>query len=172
MDERGIDTLVVSDPSNMAWLTGYDGWSFYVHQAVIVTSDGQPHWWGRAQDVKGAQLTSYLDDDHIHGYADDYVQAVDRHPMQDLAGLLLGMEARSVGVEMDNYYFSAAAWETLRREISQVRFLDATGLVNWQRAVKSAQELEYMRRAARIVERIHSRIAELVEPGIRKLCPR
>src|SRR5690606_869979 len=168
MDERGIDTLVVSDPSNMAWLTGYDGWSFYVHQAVIVTSDGQPHWWGRAQDVKGAQLTSYLDDDHVHCCADDCVQAVDRHPMQDLAGLLLGMEARSVGVEMDNYYFSAAAWETLRREISQVRFLDATGLVNWQRAVKSAQELEYMRRAARIVERIHARIAELVEPGIRK----
>ena len=36
MEVRGVDLLVVSDPSNMAWLTGYDGWSFYVHQAVIV----------------------------------------------------------------------------------------------------------------------------------------
>ena len=30
MQDRGIDTLIVSDPSNMNWLTGYDGWSFYV----------------------------------------------------------------------------------------------------------------------------------------------
>ena len=36
MEQRGVDLLIVSDPSNMAWLTGYDGWSFYVHQAVIV----------------------------------------------------------------------------------------------------------------------------------------
>ena len=26
MQDRGIDTLIVSDPSNMNWLTGYDGW--------------------------------------------------------------------------------------------------------------------------------------------------
>ncbi len=47
-------------------------------------------------------------------------------------------------------------------------FIDATGLVNWQRAVKSAQELEYMRRAARIVEAMHQRILERIEPGMRK----
>ena len=31
MAQAGIDLLIVTDPSNMAWLTGYDGWSFYVH---------------------------------------------------------------------------------------------------------------------------------------------
>jgi ectoine hydrolase len=36
MQDRGIDTLIVSDPSNMNWLTGYDGWSFYVHQCVVL----------------------------------------------------------------------------------------------------------------------------------------
>jgi ectoine hydrolase len=28
MAERNIEVLIVTDPSNMAWLTGYDGWSF------------------------------------------------------------------------------------------------------------------------------------------------
>ena len=41
MEAKGIDLLIVSDPSNMAWLTGYDGWSFYVHQAVIVPPSGR-----------------------------------------------------------------------------------------------------------------------------------
>ncbi|GIT26867.1 MAG: hypothetical protein CM1200mP41_29110 [Gammaproteobacteria bacterium] len=35
MEERNIQLLWVADPSNMAWLTGYDGWSFYVHQGVL-----------------------------------------------------------------------------------------------------------------------------------------
>ncbi|MDF5479413.1 aminopeptidase P family N-terminal domain-containing protein, partial [Vibrio parahaemolyticus] len=30
MEERELDVLIIHDPSNMAWLTGYDGWSFYV----------------------------------------------------------------------------------------------------------------------------------------------
>ena len=36
MQAAGLELLIVSDPSNMAWLTGYDGWSFYVHQAVLL----------------------------------------------------------------------------------------------------------------------------------------
>ena len=30
MEKHEIDTLIVHDPSNMAWLTGYDGWSFWL----------------------------------------------------------------------------------------------------------------------------------------------
>ena len=36
MQAKGLDLVIVSDPSNMAWLTGYDGWSFYTHQAVLL----------------------------------------------------------------------------------------------------------------------------------------
>ena len=55
MAAKGVDLLIVSDPSNMAWLTGYDGWSFYVHQAVLVPPDGEPVWYGRGQDANGAR---------------------------------------------------------------------------------------------------------------------
>ena len=36
MEIAGIDVLFVTDPSNQNWLTGYDGWSFYVHQGVLI----------------------------------------------------------------------------------------------------------------------------------------
>ena len=42
--------------------------------------------------------------------------------------------------------------------------------MNWQRAVKSPTEIDYMRKiAGRIVEAMHARILEKVEPGIRKI---
>ena len=44
MVAAGIDVLFVTDPSNQAWLTGYDGWSFYVHQGVILGLEGDPLW--------------------------------------------------------------------------------------------------------------------------------
>ncbi|MEO0993229.1 MAG: aminopeptidase P family N-terminal domain-containing protein, partial [Pseudomonadota bacterium] len=45
MEAAGIELLFVTDPSNMAWLTGYDGWSFYVHQGVVLGLGGDPLWW-------------------------------------------------------------------------------------------------------------------------------
>ncbi|MEM5436369.1 aminopeptidase P family N-terminal domain-containing protein, partial [Paraburkholderia diazotrophica] len=44
MEKAQIDLLIVTDPTNMAWLTGYDGWSFYVHQCVLLALDGEPVW--------------------------------------------------------------------------------------------------------------------------------
>ena len=170
MARAGIELLVVSDPSNMAWLTGYDGWSFYVHQCVLVPPDGEPVWFGRRQDANGAKRTAWLAHDNIVSYPDHYVQSPDRHPMEVLARLISerGWDRLSIGVEMDNYWFSAAAYATLQRQLPNARFGDATALVNWQRAVKSRQELEYMRRAARIVEAMHQRILDKIEPGMRK----
>ena len=61
MAKRGIEVLIVTDPSNMNWLTGYDGWSFYVHQCVVLTLSGDPIWYGRGQDANGALRTCFMD---------------------------------------------------------------------------------------------------------------
>ncbi|XDZ65882.1 ectoine hydrolase DoeA [Alphaproteobacteria bacterium LSUCC0684] len=170
MEKQGLSLLIVSDPSNMAWLTGYDGWSFYVHQCVLLGLEGEPYWFGRGQDANGALRTCFMNPDRIIGYEDHYVQSTERHPMDYLARILedQGHAAAKIGVEMDNYWFSAAAYQALTRHLPNARFADATGLVNWQRAVKSEQELTYMRQAGRLVGKMHQRIAETVEPGLRK----
>ncbi len=170
MAARGLEALFVTDPSNMAWLTGYDGWSFYVHQGVLLTLEGEPVWWGRAMDAVGAGLTTYLSADNVICYDDTFVQNPAKHPMEDLARQMeaRGLGGAQIGLEMDNYYFTAAALLSLQKALPDVRFTDATGLVNWQRAVKSETELTYMRRAARIVEAMHATIREKAEPGMRK----
>lgn len=170
MSKAGIEVLLVTDPSNMAWLTGYDGWSFYVHQGVLIFHDADPFWWGRKQDANGALRTVWMGDDRVAGYADHYVQSTERHPMQDLAARLqdMGHGSARIGVEMENYYFSAKAFATLVASVPQAEILDATALVNWQRGVKSAEEITFMRRAARISEKIIDGLLERVEPGIPK----
>ena len=170
MDKAGIDVMLVTDPSNMAWLTAYDGWSFYVHQGVVVFADRDPVWWGRRQDANGAWRTVWMADENVWGYADHFVQSTTRHPMQDLAARLsdLGLGGARLGVEMDNYYFSAKAYTTLAASLPQATLVDETALVNWQRGIKSAEEIAFMRRAARITEAILNGLMERVEPGLPK----
>ncbi|MDD9732264.1 M24 family metallopeptidase [Mameliella sp. AT18] len=170
METLGLDALFVEDPSNMAWLTGYDGWSFYVHQGVLVIPGEAPLWWGRSMDGYGALRTVWMDPDRILGYADDYVQATDIHPMQDLAAHIRarGLDTGRIGVEMENYYYSARAHATLVEELPDAQLIDATALVNWQRAVKSNEEIAFIRRAAKISEKMVDGILERVEPGLPK----
>ncbi len=59
MAAEGVDVLLASDPANMCYLSGYDGWSFYVHQLLVVALDADaPIWIGRAMDAGAAKVTS------------------------------------------------------------------------------------------------------------------
>lgn len=170
MERAGIEVLFATDPSNQAWLTGYDGWSFYVHQGVILDLHSDPIWWGRMQDGNGARRTVWMADRQVHGYADHYVQNPVEHPMEDLAKRLcdLGHGAARIGVEMENYYYSAKAHAVLTAQLSEATFVDATALVNWERAVKSDEEIAFIRRAARISEKITRMALERAAPGVKK----
>ena len=122
--------LIVSDPSNMAWLTGYDGWSFYVHQARDRAAGRRAGLVRPRPGRARARLrTAYIGEDSIVGYPDNYVQSTERHPMELLAALLAerGWGKGTIGVEMDNYWFSAAAFATLQQHLPNARFIDATG---------------------------------------------
>ncbi|MBM7345037.1 M24 family metallopeptidase [Pantoea coffeiphila] len=171
MQQQGLSLLIVSDPSNMAWLSGYDGWSFYVHQCVLLGLEGDPVWYGRQMDSLGAQRTCWMDETRIIGYPERLVQNPDDHPMRYLMEDVLpslGWSGVVTGVEMDNYYFTAKAFESMQSLGSKTRFVDANGLVNWCRAVKSEQELAYMRIAARITDLQHDNVYQMIEPGLPK----
>ena len=171
MAARGIEVLLATDPANMGYLTGYDGWSFYVHQLLVVAIDAdQPLWVGRGMDANAARVTTYLSGSNIHGYPDDYVQSTVKHPMDYVADLLKskGWDKRPLGVEMDAYYFTAACLESLRRNLPDTSFSDATSLVNWVRVVKSPGEIELMQRAGRIIEHTMAVAFEAVAPGNRQ----
>jgi Xaa-Pro dipeptidase len=169
MDKNGMEMLLVMDPANMNYLTGYDGWSFYVHQGVLVCLDSeQPFWFGREQDANGARLTSWLSDDCIYGYPDEYVQSRYTHTMRWLADLLRekGMEKKRFGLEMDGYWFNARMYTTLLEELPQASLLEGTNLVNWLRAVKSPAEIAYMRQAARICEKVMQTAIDEIKVGV------
>ncbi len=171
MAAAGLDLLVVTDPANMNYLTGYDGWSFYTPQCLAVPGDGaSPVWIGRGIDAGGARVTTNLTDADIVPYPDDYVQARDKHPMDHAAEHIRsrGWGTGTIGLEMDSYYFSPRACDALKAGLPDARFTDCDHLVNWVRAIKSPAELELMRKAARLIELAMQAGVEAIRPGVRQ----
>ena len=171
MMQFGLDVLLVADPANMNYLTGYDGWSFYTPQVVVVAlAQDEPICIVRGIDLNGAKVTTFLDENSLIGYPDDYVQNKRMHPMDFVAEMLeaRGLARGSIGVEMDAYYFTAAAAEALHQSLPNATFKNAYTLVNWIRMIKSPQELAYMRQAARILEKVMEAAIDAVTPGARQ----
>ncbi len=171
MDKEGLQVLLATHPANLNYITGYDGWSFYVHQGVLVFIDrDQPIWFGREQDSNGARITTWLDDENIIGYQDDYVQSLIKHPMDFMSDILkdLGYESSNIGVEMDNYYFTPRALNSIQNNLPNANIKDANRLVPLVRQIKSEQELNYMKMASRIVEKTMQTAIDVIDEGVRE----
>ena len=85
-----------------------------------------------------------------------------------LEGDVYKRQAKTIGVEKDAHYFTAHWFERLTAALPDAKFTDATNMVNFLRAVKSKQELDYMGIAARIVEKAMGNAIHMMEPGVRE----
>ena len=66
LERAEIEVLIVVDPANMNYLSGYDGWSFYQHQALIIFIDQEePICVVRGLDRNGARQTCFLKNENI-----------------------------------------------------------------------------------------------------------
>jgi ectoine hydrolase len=170
MEKRGLELLIITDVANQHYLTAYDGWSFYTPQIVVVPFADRPYWIGRAMDAAGGKLTAWIGADHVIGFPEDFVQQTDRHPVDWMASWLAGKGWRRarIGIELESYYYSPKAHARLVAGLPDATFIEAGLLVNWIRAKKTRAEIDYMRKAARLVEAAMRAAYETIAPGVRE----
>jgi len=171
MQKRGLDLLIVNDIANQHYITGYDGWSFYTPQVVLVPiEDAEPVWIGRAMDAAGGLLTAWMKPENIVGFPEDYVQQSDRHPMDWIAEWVIakGWGKRRIGIELEAYYFSPKAHARLVAGLPNAKFIDADLLVNWIRAIKSPAEIDYLRKASWLAQAAIAKAYDVIAPGMRE----
>lgn len=176
MSRQGFAALVVSDPANLFYLTGYNAWSFYMPQCLMVPATGAPHFFTRQMDAAGALFGSDLGTDagrdRVHGYPEELVNRPDTHPFD-----WIGRRARDVGVlpadgpigiEGDAHFFTVRGFRALAALVGADRLIDSGELVNWVRLVKSAFEQDQLRRAGQITQQVMRVALDAVRSGVRQ----
>ena len=171
MQEKGIELLISQDTANINYLTGYDAWSFYYAQCVIVhVNADEPLCFIRAQDTGGAFIKTYLKKENIIIYDEKYIHTWPLHPYDPLVHLIKKnkWDKLNIGVEMDAHYFTAYCYEKLKQGLPNASIIDSERLVNWVRFVKSDAEIDFMKKAAVISENAMRTAMEIINPGIRQ----
>jgi ectoine hydrolase len=171
MQEKGIDLLISQDTSNMNYLTGYDAWSFYYAQCVIVHIDSEePLCFVRAQDAGGAYIKTYLKDENIIIYDEKYIHTWPLHPYDRLVEIIKEKkwDKLNIGLEMDSHYFTAYCYEKIKQGLPNAKLRDCERLVNWTRVVKSDAEIKLMKSAALITEKAMKSAFTSISPGVRQ----
>ncbi len=172
MQKEGIDLLICTDPCNMNYLTGYDGWSFHTPQCILVALNAdEPVWIGRGVDVYGAQITSYLNHNNIRPYPDSYfVTHTPSHPFHFVADTIKsrGWDKGTIGLETETYLMNARTSDILKANLGDASFANAQWLVDWIRAIKSPSEITLMDQAARILEHAMQVVFDNIAPGVRQ----
>ncbi len=171
MQKKGIELLISQDTANINYLTGYDAWSFYYAQCVIVhINSDEPICFIRAQDAGGAFIKTYLKKENIVIYDEKYIHTWPSHPYDALVNLLKKnkWDKLQIGVEMDAHYFTAYCYEKLRQGLPNAKIKDTERLVNWVRVVKSNTEIDFMKKAAVISENAMKTAIDIINPGVRQ----
>jgi ectoine hydrolase len=172
MASRSFEALVVTDPANLYYLTGYNAWSFYTPQCLVVPAAGELRLFARAMDAAGAAFTCNLRRDQVHGYPENLVHRPDVHPFDWIATTAVEAGALPrrglVGIEGDSHFFSARAYLALAAGLPGTTLTDSGELVNWVRLVKSPHEQRQLRIAGSIAATAMRIALDQLRPGRRQ----
>lgn len=174
MARQGLSALLVTDPANIYYLTGYNAWSFYTPQLVFVPAEGPMLLFSRAMDAGGATRTTWLPEECIVGYPEQYVHRPHVHPFDWVAfalrerHLIAPAAKGCVGLEMDSHFFSPKAYRSLVNALPEWTLVDSFELVNWVRSVKSPAEIQLMRGAAQVCMAAMQAAVETIDVGVRQ----
>jgi Xaa-Pro aminopeptidase len=150
---EGIDTLLVSNPLNVSYLTGFSGEASH----LILLRD-------RAVLVSDARFTGQLAEE-CPG-----LETMIRPPAQPLhaavADALAKLGVRSVGFESS--HLTVADWETLRDAAKTIDWKPSRDRVEKLRVIKDASEVAEIRQAIDFAERAFSVFRTLLRPTDRE----
>jgi Xaa-Pro dipeptidase len=161
---RGVEAMLVFAQESMYWLTGYDTGGFVYYQCLVVPTDGRkPVLLTRRPDLVQAQQTSIIEDIRI------WWDAEDANPAQDLKVILeeLGLGGKKIAIELNTH--GLTGWNLYRTQQTigdWCTLEDDRHLIRWLRVVKSPAEIEYTRKASRILDDSLNAVIAAARPGI------
>ncbi len=162
MAREGLDGMLLFQQESMYWLTGYDTFGFCFFQSLVLAADGRMALLTRSADLRQAQQTSNIGDIRI------WKDAADANPAADLKRVVadIGLEGKRLGVEYESYGLVASNGKQLEAAFEGFATLvDASLIVTRLRAVKSEEELAYVRRAGALADEADAAALALIRPG-------
>ena len=171
MAEAGLAALLVTDAADICYLTGYNTFEVSVHTALLLTAPGarQDRPQGEAilqvPSIETGPAVTTARVDAVCGYRWEEANGA----VEQMAGLLhdagLGNRPR-LGSDNWGPALRSGFRDGLADALPGITWVDASGLVDAIRIIKSAPEIAMLRESARITEIGIAATESLIAPGV------
>ena len=163
MAELGLDGLILFRQESMYYLTGYDTSGYTMFQAGYLGADGRTALLTRTADRLQSRMTSIIEDVRI------WYDSETATPGDDLRDMLAdyGCQGKRLGIEYHAYGFTGLRAKMVDTALDGFcELVESTDLVREIRLVKSAAELDYVRKAGELCDRILAVSVDKTRPGV------
>jgi Xaa-Pro aminopeptidase len=150
---------MVSSWENVYYLTGARSIYFYVKgydpMPFVISPGRDPVFFTNMMFGMAAKLE--------HKYLKDVRPCEAAALWPQVSALLKEWKVKRLGIE--SRYLSASHADAVRKSFGEIELVDATDLVENVRMVKTAEELDYLKKASQISDKIAGEIVEYLKPG-------
>ncbi|MBS34661.1 MAG: hypothetical protein CMO26_01900 [Thiotrichales bacterium] len=158
LDTQGLGGVLLFDPENMYWLTGYQTIGYFTFQTMFVPASGKPVVVSRVVNRDLALA---------HDTIDEFIDIVDTASPVDVLAVYLNdtvPDTRPIGIETRAFYLTVKDHRALDTATAH-ELQDWGGVIEPARMCKLDAEIECMRHAARAAEAGLRAAIDTVAPG-------
>ena len=162
MAELGLDGLILFRQESMYYLTGYDTSGYSMFQAGYLGADGRTALLTRTADRLQSKMTSVFEDIRI------WYDSEEATPGDDLRDMLedYGCRGKRLGIEYHAYGLTGLRAKMVDAALDGFcELVESTDLVREIRLVKSEAELDYVRKAGELCDKILAVSIDKTRPG-------
>ncbi len=148
--DKNIDALLMFRQESMYWLTGYDTFGYVFFQTLVLDQKGNTILLTRVPDLRQAQNTSNIEDIRI------WVDKDNSQPTDDLKIILneLNLKGKKIGIEYEAYGMTGRNAIKLNKSLENYcEVEDQSELITKLRAIKSIEEIVYVKKAAELADK-------------------
>jgi Xaa-Pro aminopeptidase len=157
MTDRELDALLVTDPADIHYLTGYKTFEVSVHAALVFRPD---HCFLQVPSIETGPAVTTAWVDEIAGYQWEDVVSVVAPLVSQLR------DCGSVGIDPWNAGLRHGLMNELTAHLGAGRFQDCGDLVDGIRLTKTPAEIQCLRDSARITEAGLQAAIAMIRPGV------
>lgn len=142
MHQRQIDVVMINDPSNLLYLTGYQTTGYSYFQCLVVPLEEEPFMVTRLLEETNITHRTWVE--HSRPYTDtgDAIETLRQ------AFIEFGLERSRVGYEKSCEFLTWQFQKRLEASLLRAKLVDCSGIIEEDRVCKSQEEVEAMQRAA------------------------
>jgi Xaa-Pro dipeptidase len=164
MRTQGIDAVYLTQPTNVWYVAGF--WEFIPirMEAVLVPADGDSVFIVSKNEFEYANKVSWIND--VRYYTEFPEPGRHQNPYDLMMDVFRDKHLEKASIGIEESFLPVAEYRRFTQILPQARFVDASAILSQCRMIKSAYEVDLLKKSGKVAVAAWNASLNIAKPGI------